>query len=295
MLNILRAGLLVSVAGLLMACGGRAATVGEGADDQAIPPGGRDIPIPVILPPPAPPPDDKKPPPPKTDPTMSVGPNTCLTLVETGVGRSMMKIDLVSGTQVLGPSLTESGKPLLSEMTSIGVKDGAMWLCNTNVGNPYQTVTKVSLTTGIATGTTVRCRAVTASDDGIFVLAEDSQTITRYGGESAINAGTPSGTSLGASSSYSIGAGSTGALTARYEDTQIVSASGAVTLAGYSGYIFGVGEATGGRIIVSSPAIFGGTGTLESFDATTGARLGTVAKFGGPTGFAGFWGIACGR
>ena len=38
---------------------------------------------------------------------MSLGPNTCLTLV-------------------LGPSVTESGKQLLSEMTSIGVKDGAM-------------------------------------------------------------------------------------------------------------------------------------------------------------------------
>ena len=44
---------------------------------------------------------------------------------------------------------------------------------------------------------------------------------------------------------------------------------------------------------MSSPSIFGGTGTLESFDATTGAHLGTVATFAGPTGFAGFWDLAC--
>ena len=299
MMTTLRVGLLVSGVGLLVACGGQTTTVGAGGGDPAPPvdltgpPRDPPGPTPIV----APPPGDEPtvPPPPHTDPTMSLGPNTCLTLVETGVGRRIMKVDLVSGAQVLGPSVTESGKPLLSEMTSIGVKDGAMWLCNSNQGIPGQRVTKVSLTTGIATGTSVPCRAATASDDGIFVLADDAQTITRYADESAILAGTPSGTSLGSTSSYTIGTGATGALTTRYQDTQIVAASGALTLAGYSGYIFGLGGATGGRIIVSSPAIFGGTGTLESFDAATGKRLGTVATFNGPAGFAGFWGLACGH
>jgi hypothetical protein len=301
MLKILRAGLVLSGVGLLMACGGQTATVSAGSEDQG-PPGRPSLPrddspgsTPIVVPPTPTQHGPTDPPPPPIDPSMTLGPNTCLTLVEGGVGRNIMKIDLVSGAQILGPSLTESGKPLLSEMTSIGVKDGAMWLCNNNQGVPNQMVTKVSLTTGIATRTTVPCRAVTASDDGIFVLANDAQTVTRYADETAINAGTPSGTSLGAANSYSIGAGASGALTTRYQDTQVVSASGTVTLAGYSGYIFGVGEASGGRIIVSSPAIFGGTGTLESFDAATGAHLGTVATFHGPTGFAGFWGLACAR
>jgi len=152
---------------------------------------------------------------------MSLEPNTCLTVIETGAGRRILKLDLVGGTQTEGPSITQDGKPLLSEGTSIGVKDDEMWLCNSNQGVPYvnsQTVTKVSLETGIGTAYSVQCRAVTASAQGIFVLENDAHTVTRYVDEAAIIAGTPAGTSSSIANSYSIGAGSNGALTSRYQE-----------------------------------------------------------------------------
>ena len=119
-------------------------------------------------------------------------------------------------------------------MTSIGVKGNDLWLCNTPPGTPYQTVHKVSLVTGAATAFAVPCQAVTATEQGIFVLSRD---VTQ---------------------------------------------------------VFGLSEASGGRFLVSSPAPeYGGSGTIEAFDATTGAALGTVATFHGFLGAAGFWGLAC--
>jgi len=289
----IRVGLLLIGPCLLVGCGGQTAPLDTGSPPE---PG-------VIAPPPndahgspIPAPSEPQAPPPVVTSVNSWGTsleaNTCLSLVETGAGMRIVKIDLVTGSQAEGPNVRQDDKPLLSEMTSIGVKGADLWLCNTNQGSPIQTVTKVSLATGAATGFSVPCRAVTASEDGIFVLANDATTITRYADETAVQAGTPSET-RGGSDAYSIGAATSGALTSRYQDSQVVSSTGAVVLDGYSGYIFGVSEATGGRIIVSSPAIFGGSGSLESFDATTGSRLGTVAKFTGPAGLAGFWGLAC--
>ena len=78
------------------------------------------------------------------------------------------------------------------------------------------------------------------------------------------------------------------------QDDGIVTSGGRVSLAGFSGKIFGLSEASGGRFLVSSPAPeYGGSGTIEAFDATTGAALGTVATFHGFLGAAGFWGLAC--
>ena len=294
MQKILRFGLFLAGHGLLVGCGGQTTVIDptpgpDPAPVVVVPRGPGDSPV-------APPDKPTEPPPPVVTSVNSWGtsldPNTCFSLVEGGTGRRMVKIDLTTGQQADGPNVTQNGNPMLSEMTSIGVKGADLWLCNTNQGSPIQTVTKVSLATGVATGFAVPCRAVTASEQGIFVLGNDTTTITRYADETAVQAGGPSETRIG-SDAYSIGPAATGALTSRYQDGQVATSGGAVTLDGYSGYIFGVSEATGGRIIVSSPAIFGGSGSLESFDATTGSRLGTVAKFTGPTGLAGFWGLAC--
>jgi hypothetical protein len=292
---IVRASLLLGWAAVVMGCTGQV-TVAE----PAPPPVG----VEQIGQPP--PPDDghdiargpdRMPPPPKKEPAstaMALDPNTCLSLVETGWGRRIVKIDLASGGVTNGPDVRLNGNPLLSEMWSIGVKGNDMWLCNTPPGNPGQTVTKVSLATGVATPFSAPCSAVTATESGIFALSADGTEIARYADETAVVAGTPSETTGG----YDVrilGPATNGVLASLHKDNGVVTATGRVPLDGYSGWLFGLSEATGGRIIVSSPAIWGGTGTLESFDAT-GQPLGTVATFANPpgsSGMAGFWGLAC--
>jgi hypothetical protein len=160
-------------------------------------------------------------------------------------------------------------------VTSLGVKAGEVRFCAGLGGSGV--VAKVSMTTGVMTKFALPCEAVTASEESIVVLADNLHNVGEYDDEAAIVSTIPSRTH-GGFRAERVGIASNGILSAWHASDEVFLPARTLGLAGFDGWIYGVSEATGGRIIVSSPGHLSGQGGLLAFDGKTGASLGRVAS-----------------
>lgn len=204
--------------------------------------------------------------------TTSIPANHCVSFAAFGSAEYVVDIDLATGVSERG-ALISGGST--ANVTSLGVKAGEAWFC---AGNGVDgVVAKVSMTTGAMTKFALPCEAVTASEESIVVLADNLHNVGEYDDESAIASKIPS-RSMGGFRAERVGIAANGVLSSWHASNEVFLPTRNLGLAGFNGWIYGVSEATGGRIIVSSPAHLGGQGGLLAFDAKTGASLGRVAS-----------------
>ena len=138
------------------------------------------------------------------------------------------------------------------------------------------------------------CEAVTADESMVWVHSMYTQTLKGYPSMGAVSTQTASVTHSAPFISR-LGPGQGELLGAWHSDSKVMRINRQTGLAtdvplqGYDGWIFGVSAARGERIVVSSPVVLGGSGTLHVFDKN-GKKLRKVGH--AKSGF-GFQGLFC--
>lgn len=277
-MNLIR-GTAAIVALAAVGCGGLAPPI----DPDTNPPPKT---VPPNDPPATPPPQQQQQPtgqsqdqPTKPDPTQelrtkttSIPANHCVTFAAFDTEEYVVDVDLTTGISERGVKI--SGGSTFG-VTSLGVKAGEAWFCAGLGGTGV--VAKVSMTTGTMTKYELPCEAVTASEESVVVLADNLRNVGEYDDEVAIVAKVPSRT-MGGFRAERVGIAKNGVMSSWHASDEVFLPTSTLGLTGFDGWIYGVSEATGGRIIVSSPAHLGGQGGLLAFDGRTGASLGRVAS-----------------
>jgi hypothetical protein len=209
-----------------------------------------------------------------------------------GAAPRIATVALDTGIITLGATVTLPGFDETG-VTSLGLLDDALYACAGGTGRADGTLHTIQRVTGAVVATNVPCGAVTTDGSALWLLEGDNVTsLSRYADLRGAQEKNRSAT-FPIQTVESIGPGKDTLFAAWHADAKVLRiarASGVTTpleLEGFSGWIYGVSSASGGRVVISSPVELGGEGVLAVFDGKSGKRIGRVGAAEPETSFHG--------
>lgn len=195
----------------------------------------------------------------------------CTTVVDQAGAARIATIDLDSGRTTLGAPVT---LPDPIDLSSLGARGQKLFACG-GAG-----VVRIDARTGAVDETKARCDAVSADEDGLWILDRARETVSRYVDWAALRAGAPAEIAPAPKDASRVAVRARTLIAAPYRGNVVTVMEGgaaprAVGLEAFAGAIAGVDVAADGRrLLLTSPDL--PAGNVMVFDLVTGAYLSTA-------------------